>query len=296
MTSDELDITDLLVWEDGLPRPRWDLIGSWFESHRPPDGCLGRCRAGSGWANSAPPSGGYVRTEADNFLALVPAGDEFGPPLLQFGERCRDALVSSLRRGRPTSTRPGSRWWSCCGTRATTTATCRCTPRTGSTAGHSGSTSARTTRTSPSRAASCGPLENSLAHELTHAALHHLGDAAVAGGGAGPDVRARHDRAGLGGGGREAGRPAQAVLGQVTGWTSSGGGRGSPAPGRCRAELPAGGGARPADGEEGRPRWFGWDQRPRRAGSSPSCVPRGPRTAAGRPAGSSSGTGWAGWR
>jgi len=38
MNDEELDISSLLTWDDGLPRPMWDLVGTWIESNVSPDG------------------------------------------------------------------------------------------------------------------------------------------------------------------------------------------------------------------------------------------------------------------
>lgn len=37
MGGEELDISGLLTWEEGLPSPQWDLIDTWVESRHEPD-------------------------------------------------------------------------------------------------------------------------------------------------------------------------------------------------------------------------------------------------------------------
>src|SRR5262245_59555040 len=99
MSASELDISGLLTWEEGLPRPRWDLIEPWIESHCTPDARWGAWTAVERqWlAELGPALGcGYEVIESDNFLALGAKADENGGRLVQFGERCRAAMLSAL--------------------------------------------------------------------------------------------------------------------------------------------------------------------------------------------------------
>jgi len=96
MSGNELDVSDSLAWEDGLPRPRWDLIETWVASHCDPDAWRGALEAAARqWLAELGPAlgGGYETAESDNFLALAPQGDETGRRLVHFGERCRSALL-----------------------------------------------------------------------------------------------------------------------------------------------------------------------------------------------------------
>src|SRR5437879_5573362 len=99
MPADELDITGLLTWEEGLPRPKWDLLESWVESRCDTDGqralwtsVLRQWIAELGAAIGH----GYSDTESENFLAIAWQADEFGDALLQFAESCRASLLSVL--------------------------------------------------------------------------------------------------------------------------------------------------------------------------------------------------------
>ncbi len=99
MNGNDLDISGSLVWEDGLPRPRWDLIETWVESRCEPSARREAWTAVERqWlAELGPALGvGYEAIESDNFLALVPREDEAGRQLLPFAERCRVVLLSTL--------------------------------------------------------------------------------------------------------------------------------------------------------------------------------------------------------
>ena len=99
MSGDGLDISGALTWEDGLPRPRWDLIRTWVESRREPPARRDAWAAvARQWlAELGPALGvGYEPVESDNFLALVSGGGGTGRRLLPFAERCRAALLSAL--------------------------------------------------------------------------------------------------------------------------------------------------------------------------------------------------------
>lgn len=41
---DDIDMTDLLAWEDGLPLPKWDLIEAWVDSRDDVDCGESACR------------------------------------------------------------------------------------------------------------------------------------------------------------------------------------------------------------------------------------------------------------
>lgn len=99
MGANDIDISDSLTWEEGLPRPAWDLLETWVESRCSPedrgDAWVAVLRQ---WLAELGPAlgGGYESIETDHFLALVPRADGIGGPLLQFAERCRAALLSVL--------------------------------------------------------------------------------------------------------------------------------------------------------------------------------------------------------
>jgi len=99
MSASELDISGLLTREEGLPRPQWDLIGPWIEAHCAPDARRDAWTAVERqWLAELGPAlgGGYEVIESDNFLALAAGADEIGSRLVQFGERCRAAMLSAL--------------------------------------------------------------------------------------------------------------------------------------------------------------------------------------------------------
>jgi hypothetical protein len=97
--SDDLDITDAITWEDGLPCPQWDLLATWVESHADfdaeRDAWTGVARQ---WLSVLGPAlgPGYEVAETDEFLGLAPRADGVGPSLLRFAGRCRSELLSLL--------------------------------------------------------------------------------------------------------------------------------------------------------------------------------------------------------
>src|SRR5262245_4768317 len=98
MSEKDLDLSDSLSWADGLPRPQWDLIEAWVESHDEPERRDAWVAAGRQWmaALGAALGKGYEATESDHFLVLAPQADGLGQALSQFAERCRAALLSLL--------------------------------------------------------------------------------------------------------------------------------------------------------------------------------------------------------
>jgi hypothetical protein len=99
MSGDELDISGSLAWEDGLPRPQWDLIEELVESR-----CERDARRNAWiavvlqWLAELGPAlgGGYETVESAHFLVLAPEVDATGRPVLRIAERCRVALLSVL--------------------------------------------------------------------------------------------------------------------------------------------------------------------------------------------------------
>ncbi len=97
--SDDLDITDALHWEDGLPCPKWDLISAWVEARGDPDAPWDAwTTATRRWLGELAPAlgRGYEVAETDHFLGVAPAADGVGPALLRFAERCRSELLAVI--------------------------------------------------------------------------------------------------------------------------------------------------------------------------------------------------------
>lgn len=176
MSGDELDISGALTWEDGLPRPRWDLIGAWVEARRErPERRAAWAAVGRQWLTGLGPAlgVGYEPTESENFLALVSRGDEVGRGLLPFAERCRAALLSALgevaafdRRGKQVVLvlRTPHHYY-------------RYISQFFPEGAHGGSAGLHIRDGYPHvvlHGKQAWALENTLAHELTHVALHHL--------------------------------------------------------------------------------------------------------------------------
>jgi hypothetical protein len=99
MSEHEIDISGSLNWEEGLPRPQWDLIQTWVESRCAPEAQHGAWVAiARQWMAelAAALDDGYETVESDFFLVLAPREDALGPPLIRFAEQCRRALLSNL--------------------------------------------------------------------------------------------------------------------------------------------------------------------------------------------------------
>ena len=97
--SDELDITDSLAWEDGLPSPKWDHIAAWVEARGDPDAPRDAwTQVARQWLTALGPAlnGRYAVSETEHFLGVAPTGEGIGPSLLGFAERCRASLLSLL--------------------------------------------------------------------------------------------------------------------------------------------------------------------------------------------------------
>src|SRR5262245_54552988 len=99
MNDERLDISDALTWEEGLPRPQWDLIGAWVESrHDPPGQRDAWIEAIRQWlthlGNELGPS--YETAESDEFLILAPKEDSAPDTLCWFAEKCRERLLPML--------------------------------------------------------------------------------------------------------------------------------------------------------------------------------------------------------
>jgi hypothetical protein len=96
--TEELDISASLTWEEGLPRPQWDLIQAWIESHREAERQRDAWEMASRqWLTQLASAlgGGYQIAESNQFLALAPDADT-AASLLLFADKCRERLMSLL--------------------------------------------------------------------------------------------------------------------------------------------------------------------------------------------------------
>lgn len=176
MSPEDIDITDSLTWEDGLPHPQWDLITTWVDSrYGIEDQRDAWVAIGRQWLTelAAALDDGYERFESDNFLVLASQEDGHGPPLLQFAERCRAALLSVLSgvthfdvscKQVVVALRTPNEYY-------------RYISPFFSAGEHGGSAGVHIRQGYPHVALyskNLGVLENTLAHELTHVSLLHL--------------------------------------------------------------------------------------------------------------------------
>ncbi len=99
MNGEELDISEYMEWQDGLPVPQWSVIEPWIETRCAPGM---RARAWDDvsrqWLTELVASLPDVKGpfESKHFIAIVPGADRSGGQLLQFAERCRGSLQSIL--------------------------------------------------------------------------------------------------------------------------------------------------------------------------------------------------------
>jgi hypothetical protein len=176
MSSERLDISDSFTWEEGLPRPQWEILDAWAKSRDDQegfsDGWTDSCRQ---WLEKLGETLGkqYRSTESENFLLLAPHPEPPGEVLAAFGEQCRDKLLTSLQ-GVTAFRAPGKQ--------------VALVLRNSDTyykylsvyypEGHHGGSSGVHIREGYPHIALWGPqlaqLENTLAHEMTHASLVHL--------------------------------------------------------------------------------------------------------------------------
>jgi hypothetical protein len=175
MSADGFDLASSLRWEDGLPFPDCDSICKCVESREPGarrDAFLAVARQ---WLLELGRAlgGGYETVESRHFLALAPEARGIGRPLVSFAERCRAALRSVLGDvadfdtfGKPVVVVLESRG-------VYYRYISRHDPE-----GEYGLSVGIHIRDGFPHVAMHGPqlsdLENTLAHELTHVALHHL--------------------------------------------------------------------------------------------------------------------------
>jgi hypothetical protein len=100
MSVTGVDISGFLVWEEGLPRLRWELVEECIESRFAADD---RAEA---WTDivrqwlaelaAAIDKEDYEVIESDRFLGLDSSRDAVGRPLLRFAEDCVQALIATL--------------------------------------------------------------------------------------------------------------------------------------------------------------------------------------------------------
>jgi hypothetical protein len=95
--GDEIDISDSLTWEEGLPRPRWDLIETWAESRPEDEQRDAWTAAARQWLTHLSESLGdaYAIAESDEF-AIMAADSETAGALMWFAGKCRTRLQSIL--------------------------------------------------------------------------------------------------------------------------------------------------------------------------------------------------------
>jgi hypothetical protein len=92
------DTSGSFAFEDGLPVPQWDSIWKCVESREPEarrDALLAVARQ---WLLELGRAlgGGYETAESRHFLALAPEARGIGRPLVSFAQRCRATLKSVL--------------------------------------------------------------------------------------------------------------------------------------------------------------------------------------------------------
>jgi len=99
MYAERLDISDALTWEEGLPRPQWDLIETWVQSRADPDQHRdARIEAVRQWLSHLAQALGpqFGTAESDDFLVLAPTEDSAPESLAWFAGRCQQRLLSVL--------------------------------------------------------------------------------------------------------------------------------------------------------------------------------------------------------
>jgi hypothetical protein len=173
--TSELDFSTALTWEEGLPRPQWDLIKVWIDSrgdHEQADDTWAMVERQ--WlAHLAKALGGeYDVAESEHFLVLAPDADS-ADSLMWFLERCRNCLLSvlegvvefvALGKQVVIALRSANDYY-------------RYLAPFYPHGKHGGSGGVHVREGHPHVAAhgkDLLTLENTLAHELTHAGLHHL--------------------------------------------------------------------------------------------------------------------------
>jgi hypothetical protein len=176
MPGERLDISDSFTWEEGLPRPQWDLLSTWVKECVEADG---RHQAWTDiarqWLDKLRPELGrdFRLDESEHFLVLAPQSGLRGDLLARFAEVCHRTLLASL---------PGVAAFKMPGKRVvlalTDTEQYYTYLSVYYSEGHHGGSAGVHVREGYPHIVLCGTdlalVENTLAHESTHAALTHL--------------------------------------------------------------------------------------------------------------------------
>lgn len=98
MSEVQLDISGLLRWEDGLPHPQWDLVRSWVDSRDLDDPGAVWTTACRAWLVELTEALGeaYDFGESEHFQMLASGPAAESGTMLAFAERCRANLLSGL--------------------------------------------------------------------------------------------------------------------------------------------------------------------------------------------------------
>jgi hypothetical protein len=176
MTTERLDISDSFTWEEDLPRPQWEILSTWVNTRvEPPDRAAAWTDIARQWLDKLRPAlgRGYRVHESDHFLLLAPQAEPPADLLARFAEKCRLELVTSLPRV-AAFRMPGKQVvLTLKDPEAYYKYLSVYYPE-----GHHGGSAGVHVREGYRHVALCGTelalLENTLAHELTHAALSHL--------------------------------------------------------------------------------------------------------------------------
>jgi hypothetical protein len=172
----QLDISDSFEWVEDLPRPQWDVIEAWVESH------VGDSQACEVWTDIArqwlhklgePLGPAYEVHESTHCLLLAPFDDDTPELLLRLLESSRHALLSILE-GVAEFRTPGKQVAIVLGSGPEYYAYVSAFDA----EGHHGGSIGSQIRQGYPHVVACGrvlfTLQSTLAHEMTHAALAHL--------------------------------------------------------------------------------------------------------------------------
>jgi hypothetical protein len=99
MTADRLDITSSCTWQEDFPRPRWDLLTAWIETHvDPADRPAAWADLTRQWLEKLREAlgRGHGLDEGDHFQVLARRRRGQGEALLSFAEECRRTLLDEL--------------------------------------------------------------------------------------------------------------------------------------------------------------------------------------------------------
>jgi hypothetical protein len=99
MSADRFDVRPLLTWDDGLPRPQWELIQKWIERQvGPEEQHAAWTGAAEQWLQALCEVLGtdYCTGASEHFLLLGPQPEDRVEFLLGIAERCRETLLDLL--------------------------------------------------------------------------------------------------------------------------------------------------------------------------------------------------------